>query len=194
MAEREYIKLTPLRQRRGFAIFSTSRSNLWLGSDHLLCVETEGYTESYKRFYFRDLQAITLRQTNRAVILTAVTGGMTAIFGALALAMSAIEGRWIFGILASICAVPLLVNLLYGPTCACQLRTAVQTEDVPSMGRIRRARKVFARLRPLIAEAQGQLAAEEIPLRFLELHATPAPAGGEPPIIGTLDVPPRTTP
>src|ERR1043165_4327901 len=182
MAEREYIKLTPTRQRRGFAVVSSTRSNLWLGKDHLLCVETEGYTESSKRFYFRDIQAITLRQTNRVVMLTAVTGGMAAIFGALALAVSAIEGRWVFGILAGLCAGPMLVNLLAGPTCACQLRTAVQVEDVPSMGRVRRARKVLARIRPLIAEAQGQLVPEEIPLRFQEPVTASAPPGGEPPI------------
>ena len=184
MAEREYIKLTSPRQRGGFAVVSTCRSNLWLAKDHVLCVETEGYTESYKRFYFRDIQAITLRKTDRGMILSAVAGGMTAIFGALALAMSAIEGRWIFGILAGICAIPFTLNFLYGPTCKCQLRTAVQTEDIPSMGRVRRARKVMNRLRPLIAEAQGQITAEEIPLRFQELITSPAKPG---------DVPPRMT-
>lgn len=193
MADQDYIKLTPPRQRGRIAIVSSQRSNLWLGQDHVLCVETEGYTESYKRFYFRDIQAITLRRTERMRILAAVTGGMTAIFGALALAMSAIEGRWLFGILAGVCAIPFVLNFLYGPTCACQLRTAVQTEAVPSMGRIRRARKVLARLRPLIAEAQGQIAAEEIPLRLQEFFTSPVAAVSEPPITGTTDVPPPAT-
>lgn len=195
MAEREYVKLTPVRQRGGFAIASSARSNLWLGPDHLLCVETEGHAESYKRFYFRDIQAITLRKTNRLGLLAVVTGGLTALLGAIALAMSAIEARWVFGILAAICAIPFVANFLYGPTCACQLRTAVQTENIPSMGRVRRARKVIARIRPLIAAAQGQISAEEIPLRMQGLVTSPTPAaaaatGDEPPIMGTADAPP----
>lgn len=194
MAEREYIKLTPLRQRRGFAVVSSSRSNLWLGKDHVLCVETEGYTESYKRFYFRDIQAITLRKTVRMWILAIVTGLFTGLFSIVALAVPAIEARWVFGILAVICAIPFLLNFLYGPTCACRLRTAVQTEDMPSMGRVRRARKIIARLRPLIAEAQGQLAPEEIPVRFQELmQPTAAPAGNSPPVIEVAAAP-RPTP
>ena len=193
MAEREYIRLTPLRQRRGFAVISSSRSNLWLGPDHLLCVETEGYTESYKRFYFRDIQAITLRKTARMGVIATVTGLLAGLFSFVALAVAAIEAKWVFGILAGICAIPFLLNLLYGPSCACRLQTAVQTEDMPSMGRVRRARKVIARLRPLIAGAQGQITAEEIPLRFQELTTAPATAGREPPVLGASDVPPPTT-
>lgn len=187
MAEREYIKLTPPRQRGGVAVVSSHRSNLWLGPDHLLGVETEGYTESYKRFYYRDIQAITLRKTNRATIIGTVTGAFTAIFAALALAAASFEAKAAWGFPAALFAVPFFINLAYGPSCKCQLRTAVQVEDVPSMSRIRRARKVIARLRPLIAEAQGQIAAEEIPLRFQELVTSPALAGSEPPIMGTTD-------
>lgn len=197
MAEREYIKLTPLRQRGGFGIISTSRSNLWLAKDHLLCVETEGYTESYKRFFFQDLQAITLRRTSRGRLLGAVTGGIAACFGVLALTASAIESRWILGSLAAVCALPFVANLLYGPTCSCQLRTAVQTEDIPSLGRVRRARKVMDRIRPLIAEAQGLLNLEEIPLRFQEVIGSSAPEPsrevGPGPGNGSTDMPPRVT-
>lgn len=193
MADREYIKLTPPRQRRGFAVVYSSRSNLWLGRDHLLCVETEGYTESYKRFYFRDIQAITLHKTPRLWVIGSVTGLLAGLFTLIALTVSAIEARWVFGILAGLCALPFLLNFLYGPTCACRLRTAVQTEDLPSMGRVRRARKVIARLRPLIAGAQGQINAEEIPLRLQELTRAPVPVGAEPPILGTPDAPPQLT-
>jgi hypothetical protein len=193
VAKGEYIKLTPVRQRRGFAIISSSRSNLWLGPDHLLCVETEGYTESYKRFYFHDIQAITLRKTSRMLVLAVVTGLLAGLFSFVALIVDAVEARWGFGILAGICALPFLLNFFYGPTCACRLQTAVQTEDMPSMGRVRRARNVIARLRPLIAGAQGQITADEISLRFQELSPTPTPAGGEAPSLRAFDVPPHLT-
>ena len=187
MAEKEYVKLTPLRRQTGFAVISTTRSNLWLGKDHLLCVETEGYSEKYKRFYFRDIQAVVLNRTNRFVVIGLVTGALTFVFGLLALVTDDLAGKWVLGIITAVIGVPFLLNLLYGPTCKCQLRTAVQTEDQPSISRVRRARKVFNRIRPLIAEAQGQLTPEEIPLRFQQLVA---PAGSAPPVMQSADATP----
>lgn len=174
MPKREYTKLTPVRQRGGMALVSASRSNLWLGKDHLLSIETEGYTESYKRFYFRDLQAITLRKTVRMLVLAIVLGLFAAFFGWLTLIADAAEAKWILGVITGVFAVPFVLNLIYGPTCACHLRTAVQTEEVPSLGRVRRARKIIARLRPLIAAAQGDIHPEQIPLLVQELATAPA--------------------
>lgn len=181
MAEHEYKQLTRLRQRNGFAVVSSSRTGLWLGMDHLLCVEAEGYTESYRRFYFRDIQAITQQKTTRGRTIAIVTGAMAALFGLLAVMMEGMEEKWVLGILAAICAIPFILNFLYGPTCRCQLRTAVQTEELHSVSRTRRARKVMNLLRPLIAQAQGQFTAGEIQAHFEKLNASP---GDEPPIIG----------
>ncbi|TAL02204.1 MAG: hypothetical protein EPO07_07585 [Verrucomicrobia bacterium] len=177
MAEKEYIKLTPVRQRRGVAIITTSRSNLWLGKDHLLAVDTESYTESYKRFYFRDIQAIVLRKTHRRLIIAIITGFFTVGLGALAAAINDTGAHWFFGIFAGLFAVPFIANLAYGPTCACQLKTAVQTEDVPSISRVKRARKVLARLAPLIAAAQGQVPTPE-PAPIAPAPAPAPPAAG----------------
>ena len=180
MAANEYLKLTPPRLKSAFAVVTASRSNLWLGKDHLLCVETEGYTEKYKRFYFRDIQAITVRRTNRALVWIVVTGALTVLFALIAFAGGQNATRFTFGIFAGVAAMPLILNLLYGPTCKCELRTAVQTETVPSMSRVRRARKVLDRIRPLIAEAQGLLTPEEIEARFREMVAPP---DSEPPVM-----------
>jgi hypothetical protein len=180
MAASNYIKLTPPRRNATFAVASTSRSNLYLGSDHLLSVETVFYSEKYRRFYFRDIQAITLRRTKRALVIGIVTGILTLLFVLGVLLSSAIEARVVWSILAGVCFVPFVVNLIYGPTCTCELRTAVQTEKVPSMSRVRRAHKVLARIRPLIAEAQGQLTAEEITLRFQGRFVAP---NNEPPLV-----------
>jgi hypothetical protein len=197
MAEKEYTQLTPPRRQAGFAVVSVTRSNLWLGKDHLLSVETEGYTERYKRFYFRDIQAVIVRKTNRALIIGVVTGTLTALFVIFTVVSNAIEAKWVLGILAAVCALPFVVNLIYGPTCFCQLRTAVQTEDLPSLSRVRRARKVLQRVRPLIAEAQGQIAAEEIPTRLQTMLATAAPAGiatpgTAPPVVEAAGAPPQS--
>ena len=49
-----YRRLT--RSRAGVG----SYSSLWLGADHVMQLSSTGYTESYRRFYFRDIQAIFL--------------------------------------------------------------------------------------------------------------------------------------
>src|SRR5438477_12551721 len=65
MAEKEYQRLTRARPRSKFAVVSSGNSSLWLGKDHLLCIDSNGYTENYKRFYFRDIQALLIRKTER---------------------------------------------------------------------------------------------------------------------------------
>jgi len=51
MAAREYHRLTRALPRPVRPHFGGSTS-LWLGKDHLLSIDSTGYTESYKRFYF----------------------------------------------------------------------------------------------------------------------------------------------
>ena len=72
MPEKEYHRLTRARPRSAFAVAFISRSSLWLGRDHLLCVDSSGYTETYKRFYFRDIQAVTIVATKRRTVFNGV--------------------------------------------------------------------------------------------------------------------------
>jgi hypothetical protein len=200
MAESEYQRLTWSRRRQAVAVFTVARASLWLGKDHLLCIETNGYTESYKRFYFRDVQAILIRKTNARLVATIIL----AILGALLLLIGLISGDRdliiIFGTLAGLlCVIPLIINFALGQTCACQIRTAVQTEDLP-IGRLGKAHKVMDRIRPLIAEAQGQLNPSEIPAQMQALYAAanaprpaaaPASPAAERYIVDDANLPPR---
>ena len=52
---------------------------------------------------------------------------------------------------------------------ACEIRTAVQTESLPSLCRVRQTQKVMARIRPLIAAAQ--VFARSVELYNLSLQA-----------------------
>ena len=162
MPEKEYQRLTRGRPRSGFAVAFTSRSSLWLGRDHLLCVDTSGYTESYKRFYFRDIQAVTLVATNRRTVWNGVlvvpvvfclAGLVNSLFSIPRDAGAAIIA---WAIVSAVFIVPLLINNLLGPACTGYLRTAVQIEELPSLSRLRRARKVLERLRPFIIAVQGR--------------------------------------
>jgi hypothetical protein len=194
MAEKEYRRLTRTRSRTAFGIVATGRSSLWLGKDHLLCIDTTGYTETYKRFYFRDIQAIVLRKTDRWKYWNLILGGITALFALIALTWgrSEVVAAWFFGIVAGLFGLALVLNLAFGSTCVVFLRTAVQTEQLPSLSRLRRARKVLDRLRPLIAEAQGQLGPEEIGARIQELAgATDAAASAPRDVVDDPNAPPQ---
>ena len=181
MAEREYIRLARPRVRSGFHVSNATRSSLWLGKDHLLCVETNGFTETYKRFYFRDIQAIFIRRTIRRKTWNWILGTLAAmcvlawsydlIFGSGVSAAGIVTGT----IFTTLFGVPLLINNLLGPTCVCRLRTAVQEDEVPALNRDKRFKKIMERVRPLIEEAQGLLPREEIPARMQELAAQNQP-------------------
>ena len=169
MAEREYQRLTPTKSRSVFGIVSTSRSSLWLAKDHILCIDTTGFTESYKRFYYKDIQAFFVRRTQSWVVLAISLAVIGVFFGLVAVFGGNAPIAWTFGTLAGVFFLGAIIDLAYGPSCACHLRTAVQTEELVSITRVRRAQKVLRRLEPLIAEAQGRLDPAELPARYREL-------------------------
>ncbi len=177
MPEKEYQRLTRARARSAFAVASMSRSSLWLGKDHLLCVDSSGYSETYKRFYFRDIQAISIQRTERRQWWTIILGFFAFLFFMLTVVGTPktpparwsggeIAGGIFLGGLTGLFLLLLLINLSLGPTCKCLLRTAVQIEELPSLKRLRRARKALARLRPLIVAAQGELTPGDISSRM----------------------------
>src|SRR5690349_12670297 len=151
-------------------LFRGRRVQLWQGDENLLVVEWDGYREYYKRFDYRDVQAFVIRKTYEAAILNAILGSIVAIFAALAIGTSEIGLRIFLLGLGAIFGVILVANAVAGPACRCSIRTAVQTDELPSLNRLRRARKVLALLRPVIASAQGQLSAEEISARMREVE------------------------
>jgi hypothetical protein len=184
MAEHEYRRLTRARPRSAFAVFTSGRTSLWLGKDHLLCIDSNGYTESYKRFYFRDIQAIMVRKTVRWKYYSLVLGVLAGLFALFALlGRSEVVALAVLGSIAGLFALALLLTLAGGATCVCHLRTAVHTEELPSLDRLRKARRTLERLRPLIAAAQGRIAHTEAPPRIQEgIVATQGVAGGPVPL------------
>jgi hypothetical protein len=72
MAKTEYKRLTRARSSGAFAVAVRSHTSLWLGADHLLFVNSTGYTETYKRFYFRDIQTFVVQNTQRATVVNIV--------------------------------------------------------------------------------------------------------------------------
>ncbi len=188
-------------KRTGLITAFATRSSLWLGKDHLLCIDSTGYAEEYKRFYFRDIQAITLVTTKRRLIWNWVLGvPLAGCVGAWGIDLATPQDISLGGIITGVVftllfAVPMLLNNLYGPSCACHLHTAVQTEALPSLNRVRRARKVLGRIGPLIEAVQG---ARLSPEAIASALANPAVSGAPPVIAGynptRTDVPPHHYP
>ena len=79
----------------GFS-FAGMRYRLWLGGDHLLCVSGPGYTEEYRRFYYRDIQAIITRRTARGEVLSIVFASLAGIVAAVFIPIGMREGEGAF--------------------------------------------------------------------------------------------------
>jgi hypothetical protein len=121
---------------------------LYEADDHLLQVNSRFGVEEYKRFYFADIQALVVRKTAEGLIKGLVLTGVT-----LLLALAATAWEWalsVFGIPASLVAMWLIVHVLRGPTCITTITTAVQTEQLHSLARLRKALEFMDRIRPAI--------------------------------------------
>jgi hypothetical protein len=150
-------------------------SSLWLGKDHVLCIHSSRYVELYNRFYYRDIQAVITRKTRQREIGSAVLG-LLAMSAALVAVSTKGDGAIVAWSGAGLLVVSLLIQWLRGPTCVCHLRTAAHLMELPSLNRLRTARKAINTLQPLIAEAQGTLSAEEWQAKAVELASAPQPS------------------
>lgn len=186
MARKEYKRIggRGARRRQFF-----TRNTLWIGGDHLLQVENTGYTEEYKRFYFRDIQGIIVQKDNRFLHWSLVLGGLLAVCIAFIIGINEETGKIIFGWAAVPLFVALLVNLIKGPSCYTRIKTAVQEEEVPAFRRVWKTQKALANIRELISTAQGSMSADEIRACLSSgqvLGTTPsigAPTSAAPPMV-----------
>lgn len=172
----ERLGRTGLR-REGFISISGVRSRLYLSEDHLLCVDAAWYTENYKRFYYRDIQAFIVRPTLHWLVGNLVWGALLAFSSlpTIVLLREGSPGGYFFLGLNVILLIGLIVHLALGRTCDCYLQTAVQTENLPPLRRIRSANKALAKLAERIAAAQPPLATDPPP------PPPPVPIEGESP-------------
>ena len=155
-ASKEYTRLPGKKKN-----FLIGYNELWLGYDHLLYIFSRFGIEDYKRFYFKDIQAVITRKTATGKIQNLVLFILCILFSLMALYL---KGGWsVFNwSMAGLMSVFLMINWLRGPTCVSHLQTAVQTEKLHSLYRLKTAKKVMNRLRLLVEKAQGKLAREDI--------------------------------
>jgi len=157
-----YVKLPGNGSRESSLFVRGGGVRLWLGDDHVLQVETEGYSEKYKRFYFKDIQGVTIRRSVDGRFVNFLLGAPMTFFAAIAISVD--DGGLAAGMafMAGIFLFFLIINIVRGPTCKAMLFTAVQDEPLVTCHRVKTAKKLLARLQPLIAAAQGELRPEEV--------------------------------
>lgn len=134
------------------------RASLWEGSDHLLAVSGTRFSEEYRRFYYRDIEAIIIQKCPRSgsiglyvasALVCAIAGTIaaTSVHAPLAWAIAAVS----FAFLLS------RILLTFRYSCRCLLQTAVSRAELPSLYRTWTAAKAVERVRSRIADAQGLL-------------------------------------
>jgi len=156
----------PARGRRGFGLLDPGRYELHLGPDHVLHLCRGLFKETYKRFYFDDVQAVVVSRTstrgsmNLFLAVLSLASAFLAVTVSIAFSLDVLSTAAVLALLAGIPLLLLAWNTALGPTCRCRLYTAVQTEDLAAMSRMRRAEATLAILGPLIEAAQGRLTPE----------------------------------
>ena len=93
---------------------------------------------------------------------------LAALF--LALAVDSAEAAIAWGIVGGIFLGLLLMNFFAGPTCVCEIQTAVQKRKLGAVTRLRRAQRFIGQIRTQIQPAQGPLTPEEIARRLDQIR------------------------
>jgi hypothetical protein len=153
-AEQQYTRLPG--QFRGFL----RRHSLWIGSDHLLQVDSTRFSENYKRFYLRDIQSIIVRKTPRGRIpyywiLLAAAAFLTGVLGLE-------NSRPYLFVPAFLLLAAVLVYLYIAgmfQSCTCHLVTRVTNAELPSLFRLHAAGEFIDIVGPRITSVQGELPA-----------------------------------
>lgn len=136
-----------------------SYRSLWLADDHLLIVNSNGYTEDYRRLQFRDVQGFFLCPSDRR-LWWALPWGTVAIVSGVAAGIFLSRGATpVFSTMVLVLSsLILLWNHLLGPGCRVYVVTGVQTGELPSLVRRGKTERILRRLQPLIETAQADLA------------------------------------
>ena len=153
---------------RGFLTSTGRRQELWLGADHLLELHILRYSERSRRYYLRDVRAITVDETDARRLYTLLWLSFAVLFAGSAALLFTFGGTNPFALGAGAAAagglvlmvLGLLRNVVNGPTCRCQLHTAVQSADLFSLPRFRKAERFLREIVPAIEAAQGSVNVE----------------------------------
>ena len=137
------------------------RNSLWLADDHLLLVDSTRFSETYKRFYLRDIQTILVRRAPRFVLsvywlLVALAAFVVLLIGLnpsrqplFWTGVAILSGEALYLYLASVFQ-----------SCVCHLITRANNVELLALVRLRSASRFVEIMVPHIVAAQGALPAD----------------------------------
>ncbi len=160
--------------------FLSGQTILLHGEDHLLLTSIEMASELYRRFYYRDIEAIIVRPARgRTWGNIAFVIAMLPIVSFMVLAAGSSFAPVTYALVVPLAALIILTILhnVHGAHCRTVLQTRVQTANLTSLNRIRHTEKAIA----FIAEHAWTAQAEQA-------DPTPTAVGG--PQTDTAEEPP----
>ncbi len=150
---------------------------LWIGRDHLLLVQSTGISETYRRFYFKDIQALNLvRQKGPSygkwlrLLLVLITGAL----GVVCWKNGAMPMDIILGVLCLAGLFFTVRSFLKGPGCECWIYSSVQKEKLSCVNTMKTAQKFMDLIVPKIEAAQGRLSPAALAAKTDLMAAQPA--------------------
>jgi len=161
-------------------------ASLWIGSDHLLSVKSMRIREEYKRFHFRDIQAIAVARAPRFYFSTRhLLVCILWLVGYLFTLSLRPRDTWILWSAGALLVLGWILTAALW-SCRCRIHTAVSRDELPSITHIWTARKFLEKVTPRIVEVQGavdanwaEAAEERKPDPAAPLPLMPESAGGE---------------
>ena len=148
---------TKLQRVKGSRFQALGSNALYIAEDHLLFCENMGYTESYKRFYFKEIQALIQTRSSEYVAKSIGFTLWLIINGYFLITANEMALRIGLGIAAGIGLFLLIHNLVLGGSCKTHIITGAGITHLKLLSRKRYAAKLRAQLDPLIAEAQKDI-------------------------------------
>lgn len=129
--------------------------SLWIADDHILSVDSARFTEHYRRFYFRDIQAIALQMRKATGF---AMGDPVVLAAALGFAVfSGVSGNYAVAVLLLLMAVAYGLARALRRTCTAWIQTAVSVEKLPSLRRVRPSMEALAIIEERVRAAQAGL-------------------------------------
>jgi hypothetical protein len=150
-------RMTPYRRLPGRARRLFGTSTLWYAYDHLLLVNQQSFSETYHRFYFRDIQSISTHRNDRGSVWWALLAlaSILVVVPAVAMFVAGAPWRWVWSVPAGVLLISLGVHWWRGTTCTCHMRTILQDVEIAPLRRVRWVRSALAIIEPLIEMSQG---------------------------------------
>mgnify|MGYP001546421120 CR=1 FL=1 len=152
-------------------------SRLWIGPDHLLLVDSTGISETYRRFFYKDIQAVNLVKKNSnhykmiALLLFTVLSGIAAV---VSWKYYFPPGLVIFCIIGPVLAVYTVRQIIKGPACDCWVYSSVQKEKLLPVGTMKAGKRFIDFLLPRVEQVQGSLSPDSISAGQKRVTAAPA--------------------